>query len=353
MIKIKGHDIKDIGKYLKVNMKFKIPKNSNNSARIYMFSLPTYANIGDQAIAIAQKRFLNQYFPSYRVIDIPDYATISAIAQLKNKIQDEDLVFIQGGGNFGNLYPRAEKDRRYIFKAFKKNKIISFPQSIYFTADDAGKKSYEQIKRIIQKHEGDCIISARDPESLNKLINMNLGIHLEKIPDIVLSLPVRVRQHEKRAHPKVLFLFRTDKEKSISEDTINVLKEQLQSNHIEYTVSDTTINELHVVSWQDRVDVVRDKIDEIAGYDLVITDRLHGMILSYIADTPCIALSNNNGKVKNLYEDFLKKSNYIFFLENMDTSKVLDIIDSLPDEHKHVDFSADFDRFAKCIKSMK
>lgn len=47
-------------------------------------------------------------------------------------------------GGIGNLYPKAEKDRRRIIQSFIKNPILSLPQSIYFTNNTKGEKEKKQ-----------------------------------------------------------------------------------------------------------------------------------------------------------------------------------------------------------------
>ena len=46
-------------------------------------------------------------------------------------------------------------------------------------------------------------------------------------------------------------------------------------------------------------------IELISHSGFVVTDRLHGMIMSIISGTPCIALDNSSKKVSGVYE-FIK-----------------------------------------------
>ena len=45
-----------------------------------------------------------------------------------------------------------------------------------------------------------------------------------------------------------------------------------------------------------------DKFKDFQKSELVITDRLHGMIFCYITKTPCIVMPNNNHKILMTYE---------------------------------------------------
>ena len=56
---------------------------------------------------------------------------------------------------------------------------------------------------------------------------------------------------------------------------------------------------------------------------LVITDRLHGMILCAITNTPCLALDNRNGKVSGVYEKWLKGKCSVNLVKPDDITKEL------------------------------
>lgn len=57
------------------------------------------------------------------------------------------------------------------------------------------------------------------------------------------------------------------------------------------------------------------KIREFSNYELLITDRLHGVIFSMLAGIPCIALENSNYKIKGLIETWLSQYPNIKLLE--------------------------------------
>ena len=53
------------------------------------------------------------------------------------------------------------------------------------------------------------------------------------------------------------------------------------------------------------------KRDKFSKAELVITDRLHGMIFSVITKTPCLVFDNKNHKISETYTAWLKDCNYI------------------------------------------
>ena len=80
------------------------------------------------------------------------------------------------------------------------------------------------------------------------------------------------------------------------------------------------------------LDLREQKLDELlnkfTNSSLVITDRIHGMIFSYLTQTPCIALNNYNHKVRCEY-DWIKESNYTNFLENYSADVFRNIVDKM------------------------
>ena len=83
--------------------------------------------------------------------------------------------------------------------------------------------------------------------------------------------------------------------------------------NIQYT--DTAVG-YNVDRWK-REGLLKTKLEEFASCELVITDRLHGIIFAFITNTPCIALDSlsykNNGICK-----LLSKNATIKFVENID-----------------------------------
>ena len=72
------------------------------------------------------------------------------------------------------------------------------------------------------------------------------------------------------------------------------------------------------VSQPDRPRELERKWREFCGAELVITDRLHGMIFACITSTPCIVLDNYNHKIRNFYRSWLSDVPNIRFAEQVE-----------------------------------
>src|SRR5699024_8705507 len=122
-------------------------------------------NLGDQAISIAEMEFLTSNFPNVEVIEIQQTLYTQAATTIKPLINNQDILFINGGGFLGTLWPIAENMARDIIQTFQKNRIIIFPQTIYFEESDWGKEELVKSIQVFQKHP-DLTIFVRDKASL-------------------------------------------------------------------------------------------------------------------------------------------------------------------------------------------
>ena len=136
----------------------------------------------------------------------------------------------------------------------------------------------------------------------------NANIYL--IPDIVLSWkPVLPTTNRSGA----LFCLRHDKESIFSAQSREDLLKKTKVIFPNTQISDTWAAQS--VNMDSRYDYVMNKLKEFRSSQLVITDRLHGMIFAAITQTPCIVFGNYNHKVEFEYE-WIKDCPYITFLKS-------------------------------------
>ena len=136
---------------------------------------------------------------------------------------------------------------------------------------------------------------------------------------------------------------RDDKEKSITSEQTKVIIEQLFSDNAEIKNFDTIINADKPIIGEYREKLVIGKLKEFADCETVVTDRLHGMIFSYITSTPCVAIPNSTGKSLYVYNDWLKDSKVVYFFHASD-----DAI-QMPQNEKSLDL--DFTNLKKALQS--
>lgn len=267
----------------------------DDKQNVFIIGTPNHGNMGDQAIWYATQKLLKNYFPSANVVDVDmsDFETdIEGIAHL---IQKQDILILQGGGNFGNYYMDDEMIRRSVISQFRNNRIIMFPQTVYFSEDAEGKEELERSVCIYNKNKNkNLVLIARDEESF-KILKENFINEIYMLPDVVLSLnAVDVKKKRKGA----LICLRSDKESVMNQQDVENVESFLKERFSEIKYTDTQMDDY---CKENREQLLKQKIEEFQSAELVITDRLHGMIFSVITGTPCIAFDNFNAKVKNVY----------------------------------------------------
>jgi len=89
-------------------------------------------------------------------------------------------------------------------------------------------------------------------------------------------------------------------------------------------ISDNILNN-YINSTSKSKELVSLHLKSISEHEIVITDRLHGMIFSAITRTSCIAIKNYNHKISSSYEWF-KHFDYIKLLNNNNITEFLNLI---------------------------
>lgn len=275
-----------------VRLKFK-KRFAKKHYNAYLIGWPEYGNLGDHAIAVAEREFIENNFGAIALGIITENEVLYNEKQLKRIIKQTDLIFLQGGGNIGDEYKDQNKIRHTIFKNFKNNKIVIMPSTIYFK----NPQSDYSTKIIYELSSNNVFLFCREKYSyifMSKYKKNNLYL----TPDIVLSL----NRHDVtiNSSKKVLFCMRSDSEKIDNTALINIMKNQFINKGYEIFDADTCVN--YKVPMNDSKTNVTQLIKYFSYFEVVVTDRLHGIILSYLAGTKIIALSNYNLKIKGICE---------------------------------------------------
>lgn len=311
--KIKFKIYLEVLKYIFNKRDLNIKEINDKGKKIYFIGTPNHSNLGDHAIAYAEKLYCKTNFPEYEIIEISDNEFGINILNLKKKIKEKDIIILIGGGNFGIEYFWHEILRRTIIQQFKNNKIILFPQTIDFGKSKEGEKQLRKSAYIYNKNKNVCLL-AREKKSYDIMKKYFVACNVELTPDIVLSLDEEDLKLKKSSLKRegILLCLRNDVEKITSDEWLINTKTYLLNKGYQIKTTDTLLEKN--IDPKDRDRVLRDKWNEFRKSECVITDRLHGMIFAAITGTRCIALSNYNYKVQGTYE-WIKSLDYIKFIE--------------------------------------
>ncbi|SHH68461.1 polysaccharide pyruvyl transferase family protein [Clostridium grantii] len=327
---------------------YKYFKNYKNKKKILYALVPTHGNLGDQAIVYASLRYIDDNLPEYEVIQINFNDTYKYGKALEKIMKKDDLIFLPGGGNMGNHYLWEEEARRHIIEKFKKIQIVSFPQTIFFSNDENGKKEFNKTKHIYNSHKNLSLL-AREDKSFAIMKENFPNCNVVKSPDIVFYLNNKLKNNSYE-RKKIMICFRKDKETYVSMDKKAILIDQLIKNYEDVLVSDTIINK--TVSKEEREGKLLELWKAFYESKVVITDRLHGMIFCAITKTPCIVTRSLDHKVVESYS-WIANLNYIRFIDELNFNEIKYNIDYLLSIDELNNFDFDTSHFNKLLQQCK
>lgn len=278
--------------------------------RFALIDFPDYSNVGDSAIWLGELAYFRDVHgrePSFvaknRMDDLNDL----------ERFAPDGPIFIQGGGNFGDIWPDHQTFREAILDRFPERRVIQLPQSIHF----ADRQAAERTAQAIARH-GDFVLFVRDHKSLAFATNaFACPVHL--CPDMAFYMgPL-----ERPAAPvkDIVCLMRQDKE-AVSDTPLSVPTDM--AGWIE--IVDWLEEDRQALENPDVVARVRDKVARRLGLGspavlreryfrnraerrlerglallargrYLITDRLHAHILATLMGMPHTALDNSYGKL--------------------------------------------------------
>ena len=286
--------------------------------KIVVLGTPIHGNIGDHLIAEAEKQFFTQSFSDYTYIDCTMPFSRYFIQLILKSIQSDDYLMISGGGWLGSEWKTHEVFVRHIISNLKEGHIVILPQTVYYRDyDEFARKGVEIYKKC--KNLLFCVRDKRSYEYLLKYGFCELK-EVYYMPDFALYYK-KCKEHYKRAQT-INLCFRDDVEININLEIRKNIDDALRSTG--FTTTKVTTNDRgRLVTLDNRTEAISSKIMQIANCKLLITDRLHAMIMAALSGTPCIAFDNSTHKVTGVFE-WIKNLNYIhLYEENEDIGAII------------------------------
>lgn len=279
-------------------------KYSKRKKRMFLFGTPVHGNAGDHLIALAEKQFIERNFKDYKFVDFTMLFSDLFRKTIRKSITDNDVIFISGGGWLGTEWPHNEIFVRDKIREFPNNLIIILPQTVHYgfinTFLEEGKTVYENHKKLIF-----CLRDEKSLEFVNN--NFEKCSRTMLLPDF--ALLYKGAESVKPVKEDVVKLcFRRDIEQLLSQEDLYNIQNIVKNKFGCYKSFDTVKHK--IVPLHKRCKYVEQTLKEVQGAKLVITDRLHAMIMCALMGTPCIAYDNSSGKVHNVYQ-WIKELDYI------------------------------------------
>ena len=330
--------------------------NIPNFKNCALLDYPNYPNIGDHLIWLGSVLYLKNVLKT-------KISYTACPKSFSDVVMDKKIgvmpIFLNGGGNLGDLWPGCQDFREKIIKQYKDRPIIILPQTIYFSREEA----LEQSAKVFNEHP-DLTIFARDDMSFSIAQQAFFKCKVYKAPDMafqMVGLP-KTSLNPTRSS-QILYLCRKDREMNykfklrnipianldvddwisfnwmskIPKDWIYIpglvglIREGWQRGfktprewgsrqvwqwlHPEASVFNQVYRpQLHRKSWG----YMHSGIYQLQAYDLVITNRLHVHILCLILNIPHILLPGSYYKIPAFYHTWTSQIPFCHLIEDVD-----------------------------------
>lgn len=287
---------------------------------VALVDYPDHANVGDSAIWLGETAWLRArgLTPAYvSTIRAHDHDALSAAAP-------EGAILLHGGGNFGTLWKAHQDFRLTILERFPNRPVVQLPQSIFF--DDAA--AIAACARAIERH-GKFTLCVRDEPSL-EFARRHFPCETLLVPDMAFAIGPLARQP---AAADIFCLLRTDHEKTgpyesrlgppraITGDWLEDDRSALRRTAIGTRLLTLTNppNAARVRHYERQaLSRLRRGLAQLSQGRVVITDRLHGHILSTLLAIPHVALDNNYRKIGNFIDAWTGRVDILCTALNLD-----------------------------------
>jgi exopolysaccharide biosynthesis predicted pyruvyltransferase EpsI len=288
-------------------------------APVALVGFPNHSNPGDAAIWVGQLAALRR--GGHRIEYVCDWLSYDE-RQLR-RCAPEAVVLLHGGGNFGDIWPEHQLLRERLVAAFPERRIVQLPQTMSFSDP----RNLERARRVFDAHP-DLTLLLRDHRSLAQSREA-FACRSLLCPDSAFALGPLARLGE--PDTDVVWLARTDAEAAAGQGgppdapgvrAIDWLSEKRGNpgwDGAEARRRFATRGGGRVLKrapaladraapalWRlyDRHAELRVQYGRrlLSGGRGVVTNRLHGHILSVLMGIPHVVLDNSYGKNRTFYE---------------------------------------------------
>lgn len=267
-----------------------------------LLQLAAHENKGDSALSVGEMVLLQRmgiellfYISTTKCTD-RNYNTAMEIAQRYPK--DQVVIMLHGGGNiFG--YPTEDMCRVKAFKAFRDYPFIFFPQSIYMRAT----KAHFDFTRKLYCCNRNLTILLRDRLSLRIAQRLfDNGTRLLLAPDMAFENGC-VRRYA-LPYYDVIWQKRTDTEGPRYRESPASLFPANVTVYVWDWLKMPSIPSNN--SLMKAVNVMQNGLGILQKGRVVVTDRLHGHILSVLLDIPHVLLDNGDQKLSSYHNTWTR-----------------------------------------------
>ncbi|HWA47600.1 MAG TPA: polysaccharide pyruvyl transferase family protein [Dongiaceae bacterium] len=250
-------------------------------------------NVGDQAQVVAIERWLARHYPDHPVVELDKNLVLGCIEDMKRRVTPRDFIFLHSGGNLGDRGRWSEAARRAMIEAFPDNRIVSLPQTIFFSDTPLGRHERDVSRAIYGRHPH-LTVMGRDEISGRLAAELFPRAQIATMPDFVLSLKAEdFKLSPDPVHAeRIMLCLRQDDESAFERDQRLALMQVLGRPA---TLYDTTLD--HDIPAAHRTRILTETLSLFSGHQAVVTDRFHGLIFAILCRKPAVVLPTVDHKL--------------------------------------------------------
>jgi len=270
-----------------------------------LVGFPHHANVGDSAIWLGERALLRRAgIPVVYTCDLNSFSEQDLLNQLPT-----GTILIHGGGNLGDLWPHHQDFRERIIRTFPHHRIIQLPQSIHFNH----RANLDRARSVLDAHPN-LTICVRDRHSLEQA-RAHFAAHSVLCPDMAFGIEDRPDAGGSAPYD-IVWQSRTDHESTqqplppLDSNVLVIDWAHGQGASPAWTAQAHTATQAYHNAVGDPAALAAAS-DRLAALQLsrgcrlltsgriVITDRLHGHLLSLLLGLPHVILGDRHGKIAN------------------------------------------------------
>ena len=338
--------------YLYPNLLFLKNKLHTKKPLVILIGTPIHRNLGDHLIAEVEFNLLKKIYINSEIVEIPTEIYLLFKNLFVQYIRDDALIFISGGGWMGDVWAQDDRRMQDIISTFSNHKVFVLPQTLYFDNEesDDSQKLISDARRIYAKCT-QLTMLFRDKSSFEIANRLYKDVIKQIIlfPDMALFKEYSADSDHGSG---ILLCLRDDRERVRNREVEEAINEYVARNNfsVGYT---STITKHAIPIWLRKI-LIKRKIHEFEKYELVITDRLHGMIYAYLAGTRCVAIDNKTHKVSGVFNQWIAPYELISVLsEKSNANELITAIkkmNALKANNKKIDMSEKKEELKKILE---
>lgn len=276
-----------------------------DGAEVMLVDAPVYKNVGDLLIYLGTLAWLQEI--GARIVAIQSSNKVTRFP-----INKECIILIQGGGNFGDIYPEHQLMREKILQWYPNNRIVSLPQTIKFDKE----ANLLLASKNINEHKNHFIF-CRCQNSMYIASKYFRSAINRMAPDMATFLfPLRSYFQLLPDQPPggTLYLLRDDEEKHSAQKSVRLgqldrvgdwnellgIRRRLYSRaliELDRRMPSAQTARYLVQIWRHTAqEMARYCAKQFIRHERVETSRLHGHIMASLLSLPNTVLDNNYGK---------------------------------------------------------